>query len=254
MALFGIGVASALLPPLSRAFAAGDTKKMETLLEFALSNTLLVILPCTVAIFCIGGASVNLIYGRGDFTNFSAIETTYCLWGYGIGLLPMVITVLLAPAFYAKKDYKTPMICSLFSIGSGLIMNSILICFFHLGPSTLAFSTSVSSYINAYLLYRALFSKAGVQFSPVFYRSSLKTALCSIIAGLVTFYIGFSYLNDPAFSMIWGGDPVFIRGWSEQSFQFCVLFAVFSSAFVLSAFVFKREEVFALFKWVQKIN
>ncbi|HEX2583031.1 MAG TPA: lipid II flippase MurJ, partial [Chlamydiales bacterium] len=73
LALFGIALSSALLPPLSRAFQAENQALAKQLLESAVSNALLLILPCTAAIFALGRVSVNLLLGRGDFTAVSAL-------------------------------------------------------------------------------------------------------------------------------------------------------------------------------------
>lgn len=243
LALFGIGVSSALLPPLSRAFASDDLSQSKSLLEFAVSNSMLLILPCTMAIFALGGASVNLIYGRGDFSPDAVLQTTYCLWGYGVGLTPMVLTLLLAPAFYAKKDYRTPTMTSLTAIGVSLFLNTMLICVFHLGPASLAFSTSFTAFLNAFLLYRKLSTRTGIVFSREFFISLGKTIICSLIAGFVT--IGF---NSVCFS-----DP-FVRGFALQFFQFISLFSVFSIVFLSGAVLLKREEIFNLFgkfKWIK---
>jgi putative peptidoglycan lipid II flippase len=234
-ALFGIGVSSALLPPLSRAFASDDTKQAHHFLEFAISHTLLIILPCTLAIFALGGVSVNLIYGRGDFSILAAIQTTYCLWGYGLGLTPMVMTLLLAPAFYAKKDYRTPMRTSLISIGVNLCLNALLVCVLGFGPASLAFSTSFTALLNAYLLYRSLAHKTGVIFSTDLFKSVGKTAICAAVAGALTFWV----------ESVYGIDP-FVRGLAQQCSQFLILFTVFSISFLGSAFILKRDEILPL--------
>jgi putative peptidoglycan lipid II flippase len=237
LALFGIGVSSALLPPLSRAFALDDTKQAHGFLEYAVSHTMLVILPCTVAIFALGAASVNLIYGRGDFSEVATIQTTHCLYGYGIGLTPMVMTLLLAPAFYAKKDYQTPVRTSLISIGVNFCLNALLVCVFGFGPASLAFSTSSTALLNMYLLYRRLTLKTGITFSKELFTSIFKTAICSLFAGAVTLWIDSIYFGNPL-----------TRGLSNQLMQFGCLFVAFSSSFIASALLIKKDEMMLLLR------
>ena len=237
LALFGIGVSSALLPPLSRAFAQDDLKQAHDYLEFAISHTMLLIIPSTIAIFALGGASVNLIYGRGDFSIEAALQTTHCLWGYGIGLTPMVLTLLLAPAFYAKKDYKTPTRTSLISIGLNLCLNALLVCVLGFGPASLAFSTSFTAFLNAFLLYRSLRLKTGITFSFDFFVSIGKTILCSVVAGILTIWIDSVFFED-----------VFVRKFSAQVVQFIWLFAVFSITFIGCAFGLKKDEVLGMLR------
>ena len=246
LALFGIGIASALLPPLSRAFAADDIKQSTSLLGFAISGALLVILPCTVAIFSIGAASVNLIYGHGDFSSVAAAQTTYCLWGYGLGLIPMVLTLLLAPAFYAKKDYRTPTWTSLISIAVNLLLNALLIGILQWGPASLAFSTSFSAFLNTYLLYRSLARKTNISFPRPFFIAIAKTMVCAGLAGLLTSWIGFNYLEDPTVGLFLGKEAIFVRGFAPQWLQFSCLFVIFSLSFLGLALLLKKEEIFNL--------
>ena len=57
LALFGIGIASALLPPLSRAFKSDHFAKYNELLEFALSLAMFIVIPC--ASFLVEGTSIT---------------------------------------------------------------------------------------------------------------------------------------------------------------------------------------------------
>jgi len=228
LALFGIGVSSALLPSLSRSF---DVK----LLYIAITRTMLIIVPAAMACFALGAASINLIYGRGDFSQTASIQTTYCLWGYGLGLVPMVLTLLLAPAFYAQKNFLTPTLISLLSIGINLLLNTILILILHLGPSSLAYSTSASALLNAFLLYRSL--------PPLsLFKSLFTTTLCTLFATICTLWVG-TVINDPTLPLLFG-QPVFSRNFSMQLSQFLILFATFSFTYLFSALLLKRKELY----------
>jgi putative peptidoglycan lipid II flippase len=222
LALFGVGVASVLLPSLSRAFQAGDQNLQ--LVEFVIGKAMLALIPCTAAIFVLGGASVNLIYGRGHFDLEALLQTTKCLWGYGIGLIPMALTLLLAPIFYARKDYKTPTVCSLIALGVNFVLNAIFVYWAQLGPASLACSTSIAAGVNAWLLSRK------IQFSSALKYSLLTTTVCTLFAA------GVSYT---ALSPTW--TTVF----SEQLFQFLALFGSFTVSFLAAALVIKKKEIFA---------
>jgi putative peptidoglycan lipid II flippase len=225
LALFGIAISSALLPPLSRAFQADDRNLSQKLLESAVSNALLFILPCTAAIFALGRVSVNLLFGRGDFTTVSAVHTTECLLGYGIGLAPMVLALLFAPAFYAKKDFRTPTAISLISIALNFSLNFLFVQIFHFGPMSLAYSTSVAALVNAVLLYRRL------PFKISFFSSVKKPALCSIAAAACAILFENAFFRDPFPSLF-----------ADQLFQFFALFTIFCGFFILGL----RKEIFAI--------
>ncbi len=243
LALFGIGISSALLPPLSRAIKSNRPQEYNQLLEFSLSIALLLIIPCTIAIYAVGGSCVNFIFGRGNFDQASTYHTILCLWGYGCGLLPMVVSLLLAPAFYAMKDYHTPMLASLFSILVNLALNILFVCFFHLGPESLALSTSLAAFCNAGMLYRGLSQKTSIAFSSSFFYSTLNTTVCAGLAGIVTLFIGYGFLNDPTLAILWGLEVGFMRDFSDQLFQFVGQAFAFCSFFILFAVGFKNKQL-----------
>lgn len=248
LALFGIGISSALLPPLSRAFKSDNLQKYTQLLEFSLSIALFIILPCTIAIFVLGGSSINLIFGRGDFNNESTVRTTLCLWGYGLGLIPMVITILLASAFYAKKNYRTPMIASLISISVNFILNILMVRVFHFGPESLAISTSIAAFCNAYLLYKHLHKQIGISFSSPFFHSLLKTIACASLTGVITLLICHFLFNNPTIPILIGEKVLFPREFIDQISQFLILSCTFILTFVVTSFAFNKKELMYLLR------
>jgi putative peptidoglycan lipid II flippase len=116
IALFAIAVASSLLPALSRAIKKDLFDDYTNLLEHGLLRTFALLFPGMIGIFVLGLSSINLLYGRGQFTNDAILSTTTCLWSYGLGLIPGAFILLLAPAYYARRDYRTPMIGAILSM------------------------------------------------------------------------------------------------------------------------------------------
>ncbi len=239
LALFGVGVASVLLPSLSRTLEAIDRSK---LVEFAISRAMFVLIPCTAAIFVGGSVSVNLIYGRGHFGSQELLHTTQCLWGYGLGLVPMALTLLLSPIFYAKKDYKTPMICSLASIGVNLALNTLLVTILHWGPASLAYSTSLAAIVNVLLLGIKIPTK-DICFSPALKQSLLSTTACALFAATIT--VGVAYLRDPVIFMFESAPIQWDRNFATQLRQFLTFFVSFVGSFFLAAVGLKKKEIFA---------
>lgn len=149
LALFGIALSGALLPPLSRAIKGNDIPKYLQFLDYALQKCSALMIPITFAIFALGASSINLIYGHGDFNDSSTSGTTTCLWAYGVGLLPMAYVLILAPAFYSKGDYKTPTQASVIAMSVNMGLNALLVMGMGLGAASVALATSVSAWINA---------------------------------------------------------------------------------------------------------
>lgn len=222
LALFGIALSGALLPPLSRAMAEGALDRYAELLHKALRHSAILVVPCAFGLLAIGGPGLNLLYGHGDFTSADVRQTLYCLWGYSLGLLPSVMILLLASGFYAKKSYTTPTIASLTSVAFHIMLNSVLVFGFGLGAFSIAISTSLAAFVNCTIL--VYFSKVYIS---QFWRFLARLLFCGAFAALTTISLGYTLLKETSFS---GGE--FPRSMMEQ-----IAYFLFSSGFFLSAFL-----------------
>jgi putative peptidoglycan lipid II flippase len=249
LALFGIGIASALLPPLSRAIHAEDMARYKNLLYFALTNALLLLLPCSMAIFALGGASVNLIFGRGDFNNESTMQTTLCLWGYGVGLVPMGFSLLLAPAFYAKKDYWTPTLASLLSILVNGFLNALLVVLLGLGAASLALATSIAAGCNAWFLFHRIAKRTGISLFYPLASFSIKIMVCAGLSGLGTLLVEHFLFQGSTLSLLFDGfEGHFSRHLADQITQFFTLMSTFVVTFFIGAKVCDLREFFQMLR------
>lgn len=210
LALFGIALSGALLPPLVRALKNEDTVKYQRFINFALRNTIYFMLPITAALIVMGDHCINFIYGRGDFTSFSIIETTRSLWGYTIGLLPMALILILAPAFYAKGDYRTPSMAAAGSMVMNIALNAVLIGFFDLGAASVAVATSVSAWFNLTWLGYVLSKQQGSFGVFNLLPGISKVALAVAVASASTIITDIAVWGQSSFfEMIVGNQPTY---------------------------------------------
>lgn len=153
LALFGIALSGALLPPLARSVREGNLSKFYSFLFTALKRSAYLMIPITIAIFLFGGWGVNLAFGYGDFGMKSLEGTVACLWGYSIGLLPQTWVLILAPAFFARGDYKTPAIASVSAVVANTFFNAVAIFGFGWGAESVAYATSLAAVVNCAILW-----------------------------------------------------------------------------------------------------
>jgi putative peptidoglycan lipid II flippase len=213
LALFGIALSGALLPPLARAVKAGDMARYKEMLERGLKQASVFMLICTFGIFALGEVGINLLYGRGDFSAMDVRETFSCLWGYGAGLIPSVFVLLLAAGFYAQKSYSVPMRASFFSVLANILLNAIFVFGFQWGAVSIAIATSISAALNAVMLARSL--QVSV-FTAPFWIFFGKVGLCSGAAAFVTM----------AVSSIWIGEEL-ARDFTSQLVELVGLGSIF---------------------------
>ena len=153
--VFGVAIATAALPPLSRSTSNPNYVEFRQTLAHSLALVFLLCIPSAVGLAVLGRPIVALVFEHGRFTGFDTVQTANALAAYSIGLAGYAAVKVLSPAFYALNDARTPMLISLASILVNYVMNSLLVGpFGHVG---LAFSTSAVALVNFLLL--ALFMR-----------------------------------------------------------------------------------------------
>jgi putative peptidoglycan lipid II flippase len=148
--VFGVAIATATLPTLSRSTANPDNIEFRQTLAHSLALVFLLCIPSALGLIVLGRPIVALILEHGKFTSFDTVQTANALAAYSIGLAGYAAVKVLSPAFYALNDARTPMLVSLGSIAVNYAMNTLLVgTFGHVG---LAFSTSAVALVNFLLL------------------------------------------------------------------------------------------------------
>lgn len=236
LALFGIALSGALLPPLSRAMAEGALDRYAQLLYQALVSCSILIVPCAFGLFALGGPGLNLLFGHGDFTSSDILHTMHCLWAYGLGLIPSVMILLLATGFYAKKSYAVPTLASILSVTLHIILNCILVFGCKLGAFSIALSTSLATFLNCALL--IYFCE--VKFSR-FWTHLSQLTLCGLFATMTTLYFGYTLLGDTTFTT--GDFPRSLTTQIVQLFGMGIWYlAVFAGSYYALSFFNKRTK------------
>lgn len=246
LALFGIALSGALLPPLSRAIQANDRARYTSFLDFSLRQVVALLLPCTALLLVCGMAIINAIYGRGNFQAHSVITTTCCLQGYALALLPMGVITVLAPAFYAQKNYTVPMRGAFLSLFSNIVLNSFLV--FGLGwkAMSVTIATSISAWLNALYLYSTLRKSIPDLMSPEGKQSLRKTIIATLGATLLTWTMISVVFCPPAF-FSWANDALVPTSFTTQLFQLALPFAFFGITLLAISWVIGAKDLFFFF-------
>jgi len=238
LALFGIAIAGAVLPPLSRAIKTQKNEEYHHFLCDALYRSWIFMVPLTAGLFVMGDTSVAFLYGRGDFGADAVVQTTYCLWAYGIGLIPSALVLVLAPASYAKSNYIIPAIASFAAMILNLILNTICITMLNWGAVSVAFATGVSAWANLFFLGWSLSKGGAPLFSLSLLQQTIPMTLSSGLALWGTYQMRLLFQNIPLFSQVFLKDSFAIQlsSISYQVVTFCTLLFLF---FFLVSFIQK---------------
>src|SRR5689334_6123723 len=143
LGLFGVAIASATLPAVSRSAAVGDMDEFRQTLARSLGMIFLLTIPSSVGLAVLGDSMIAAVYQGGKFRAYDTHQTALALSCYAVGLVGYAAIKVLAPAFYALNDARTPMIVSLGSILINAVAASSMVKFAGLGHAGLALSTSL---------------------------------------------------------------------------------------------------------------
>jgi len=233
LALLGIGLTGALLPPIARAIEQKNHVQVAHFLQFALKKAIVFMIPMTAALFALGFCGINLVYGHGNFSQEAVYQTTLCLWAYSLSLLPTTCVLILASAYYANKNYRLPTLFSLITVGVNLLLNTLFVFQFHWGALSIALSTALASFINAALLYKSLSKEHTLTFTGLSLETR-KVILASTLSIAATLYIG-TYFQDHALICL---QPAidFPRALNVQLLSFGAQSLTFTATFLICAY------------------
>ncbi len=149
--VIGVAVGTVLLPTLSRSIALGDVKKAAYDQNRAMESALFFTIPAAVALFVVPLPLISVLFERGAFDSAASANTAMALSAYAVGLPAYVLIKVLTPAFFARKDTKTPVKIAMFALLLNVILNlALMVPFKHVG---LAAATAISAWVNVGFLY-----------------------------------------------------------------------------------------------------
>ncbi len=188
LALIGIALATVALAKLSHHFASKDAQKFTDTLNYALKIGVLLGIPACAGLILLAEPLIITLFQYNEFSAFAASQSALSLMAYGSGLVAFIMVKVLAPAFLARGDTKTPVKVGVVAMVSNVFLNIILAYYFaHVG---LAVATSISAVINASLLYYYLNQQSIFTISTDLIKLFFKALLASFI--MVAFIISFS--------------------------------------------------------------
>ncbi|VAX05456.1 Proposed peptidoglycan lipid II flippase MurJ [hydrothermal vent metagenome] len=154
LGILGVALATVILPSLSRKHAESSQEEFSRTLDWAMRWVLLLGLPAAAGLLVLAGPMNATLWLSDVFTASDVDMTTRSLMAYSFGLVGFIAIKVLAPGFYARQNTKTPVRIAVIAMATNMVLNIILV--FPLAHAGLALATTLSAYLNAFLLLRAL--------------------------------------------------------------------------------------------------
>jgi len=156
--MLGVALGTVLLPSLSKANADGDPVEYSALLDWGLRLTFLLALPAAVGLAALAEPLIATLFNYGAFNAHAVTAATAPLMAYAAGLLGIILVKILAPAFYARQDIRTPVRIAIGVLIATQLMNLVFVPV--LGVAGLALSIGLGACINAAFLFAGLRRRA----------------------------------------------------------------------------------------------
>ena len=161
-ALLGVALGTVLLPSLSRAYASDNHKTYNELIDWGLRLIVLLGLPATLGLALLADGMVATLFHYGAFLASDVNQTRLAVMAYSVGLMGLLAIKILAPAFYARQDIRTPVKIAAVSLVATQVCNAVFVP--SLAHAGLALSIGLGAILNATLLATTLY-KRGI-YSP----------------------------------------------------------------------------------------
>jgi len=123
-------IAIAAMPTFSAQVAKNQIGEMRKSLVDSLRWVLLFTIPATIGLVVFRTELVEIIYERGEFTQFSTILVAWALLWYGLGLVPHSVVEIVSRAFYSLHDTKTPVAVGIAAMTLNVIFSLIFVKLF----------------------------------------------------------------------------------------------------------------------------
>ncbi len=196
LGIFGVALATALLPTLSAHAAHNDLDRLRQGFSFGLRLIFFITLPAMVGLICLRVPIVHLLFERGAFSSLATQGVAQAILYYTVGLWAFAGVRVIVPVFYALQDTKTPVSVAIFAMFLNIVLVFTLsIPLQHRG---LALATSLSAICNFLILVFLLRKKIGrIDAKRILY-SHIKVVLASLcMVPLVVWIAHLSIWNGP---------------------------------------------------------
>ena len=197
LGLFGIALATVTLPYLSRLWSGGSSREFSQTLDWSMKIAALIAVPAAVGLISLAEPLVATLFYGGIFDAHDVRMTALALKAYAFGLVGFSYVKVLAPAFFAREDTRTPVrigiialaVNATLSIASAWYLTRIGYGAPHVG---LAAATSIAAVLNGGLLYRGLVRDGVMDHAP-----GWGALLARIVSANVAMWALLSWLGRP---------------------------------------------------------
>src|SRR5207247_434699 len=151
LGVFGVALATAVLPSLSMQAAQGDLSALRHTLSFGLRLIFFIIFPAMIGLILLRVPIVQLFFEHGRFSAADTAGTAQAVFAYAIGLWAFAGVRIIVATFYALQDTRTPVLVAGIALSANIALSMALMG--ALRRVRLALATALAAVVNLALLY-----------------------------------------------------------------------------------------------------
>ena len=164
LGIFAIALSTVILPSLSRSHANDSVEEFSRTVDWGLRLVLLIGVPSAIGLFMLARPMLATLFNYGDFNASDVDMAGLSLMAYALGLPAFMLIKVLAPAFFSRKDTRTPVRIAIIALVTNMVLNLVFVVPLVMldipGPHAgLALATSTAAWVNAGLLFSVLKKK-----------------------------------------------------------------------------------------------
>lgn len=183
LGLFGVAVATVILPGLAKSYSRDDPEAFSGAIDWGMRLVLFIALPAATGLFMLAEPMLSTLFEYREFDAHGVRQAGLSLKAYSLGLLGFILVRVLVPGFTAREDMKTPARYGIYTMLANLVFNVVLV--FPLAHAGLALATSLGAFVNAgFLLWSLVKHKIYVP-SPGWLVFGLRLTLATIAMAAV---------------------------------------------------------------------
>ncbi|HCG7950583.1 TPA: murein biosynthesis integral membrane protein MurJ [Vibrio parahaemolyticus] len=185
LGLFGIAIATVILPALSRKHVDSQSEGFAHTMDWGVRMVTLLGTPAMLGLMALAKPMLMVLFMRGEFSPQDVHQASLSLLAYASGLLNFMLIKVLAPGYYSRQDTKTPVKYGIIAMVTNMVFNAIFAYFY--GYVGLAIATALSAFVNMALLYRGLHIAGVYQITKrtVFFIIRLVIAGAAMVAAIL---------------------------------------------------------------------
>ena len=171
LGIFGIAIATVVLPSLSRKHADKSPEQFAATLDWAFRMVLIIAVPASLALILLSQPLIITLFQGQNFSVDDVVKVTSSLQAYTFGLLAFMAIKVFAPGYYSRQDTRTPVRIGIIAMIANMVMNILLVFVLDFAHTGLALATSLAAFLNAGLLLHGLYKQGIFRFQagwPVF--------------------------------------------------------------------------------------